>query len=295
MPLGAPIGSGLGICNPYNIRLIMEAVKVPVIVDAGVGTASDAAIAMELGVDGVLMNTGIAGAKDPLAMAHAMRMAVEQAVLPIRPAVSRRSSMPPPAARWKALLAPSSYPLWRDCVGAGPQGPLSGRGFERGEGPTEGNEEEAWHLAVPCPFRLYVVTDRHQTAGRPLEDVVAAAARGGAGAIQLREKDLSARELYALGARLQAVLAPYNVPLLINDRLDVALALDAAGVHLAGHSLPRPRPAVCSGPRSSLACRRIASKMPVRPWQKERILLCSVQSLKPPRKLPMALPRVYNA
>ena len=65
MPLGAPIGSGLGICNPYNIRLIMEAVHVPVIVDAGVGTASDAAIAMELGVDGVLMNTGIAGAKDP--------------------------------------------------------------------------------------------------------------------------------------------------------------------------------------------------------------------------------------
>ena len=77
MPLGAPIGSGLGICNPYNIRLIMEAVNVPVIVDAGVGTASDAAIAMELGVDGVLMNTGIAGAQDPLAMAHAMRLAVE--------------------------------------------------------------------------------------------------------------------------------------------------------------------------------------------------------------------------
>jgi thiazole synthase len=77
MPLGAPIGSGLGLCNPYNIRLVMEAVRVPVIVDAGVGTASDAAIAMELGVEAVLMNTGIAGAKDPLAMAHAMRMAVE--------------------------------------------------------------------------------------------------------------------------------------------------------------------------------------------------------------------------
>jgi thiazole synthase len=77
MPLGAPIGSGLGICNPYNIRLVMEAVSVPVIVDAGVGIASDAAIAMDLGVAAVLMNTGIAGAKDPLAMAHAMRMAVE--------------------------------------------------------------------------------------------------------------------------------------------------------------------------------------------------------------------------
>ena len=77
MPLAAPIGSGLGIRNPYNIRLIMEAVKVPVIVDAGVGTASDAAIAMELGCDGVLMNTGIAGAKDPIAMAKAMKLAIE--------------------------------------------------------------------------------------------------------------------------------------------------------------------------------------------------------------------------
>ena len=87
-------------------------------------------------------------------------------------------------------------------------------------------------------FRLYVVTDRHQTAGRPLAEVVAAAARGGVGAVQLREKDLSARELYDLGACLQEALSPYRVPLLINDRLDVALALDAAGVHLAGHSLP---------------------------------------------------------
>jgi thiazole synthase len=76
MPLGAPIGSGLGIRNPYNIRIILETVKVPVIVDAGVGTASDAAVAMELGVDGVLMNTGIAGARDPLAMAEAMNLAV---------------------------------------------------------------------------------------------------------------------------------------------------------------------------------------------------------------------------
>ncbi|MCI0371580.1 MAG: thiazole synthase [candidate division NC10 bacterium] len=77
MPLGAPIGSGLGIRNPYNIRIILEAVKIPVIVDAGVGTASDAAIAMELGCDGVLMNTAIAGAKDPVVMAAAMRHAVE--------------------------------------------------------------------------------------------------------------------------------------------------------------------------------------------------------------------------
>jgi thiazole synthase len=77
MPLGAPIGSGLGIRNPYNIRIMLEtAVKVPVIVDAGVGTASDATIAMELGCDAVLINTGIAGAQDPIAMATAMKHAV---------------------------------------------------------------------------------------------------------------------------------------------------------------------------------------------------------------------------
>ena len=77
MPLGAPIGSGLGIRNTYNIKIILETVSVPVIVDAGVGTASDAAIAMELGCDGVLMNTAIAGARDAVAMARAMRLAVE--------------------------------------------------------------------------------------------------------------------------------------------------------------------------------------------------------------------------
>ncbi len=76
MPLAAPIGSGLGVCNPYNIRIIKESVKVPVIVDAGVGVPSDAAIAMELGSDAVLMNTGIAGARDPLAMAEGMKFAV---------------------------------------------------------------------------------------------------------------------------------------------------------------------------------------------------------------------------
>jgi thiamine-phosphate pyrophosphorylase len=101
-------------------------------------------------------------------------------------------------------------------------------------------------------FRLYVVTDRHQTAGRSLEEVVTAAARGGAGAVQLREKDLSARDLYALGARLQTALSPYGVPLLINDRLDVALALDAAGVHLAGHSLPTAVARRVLGPRKLL-------------------------------------------
>ena len=77
MPLASLIGSGMGILNPWNLQLIMERVQVPVIVDAGVGTASDAAIAMELGCDGVLMNTAIAGAQQPVLMAAAMKQAVE--------------------------------------------------------------------------------------------------------------------------------------------------------------------------------------------------------------------------
>lgn len=77
MPLAAPIGSGLGICNPYNIRLILENARVPILIDAGVGTASDAAIAMELGCEGVLMNTAIAAAQKPVLMASAMKKAIE--------------------------------------------------------------------------------------------------------------------------------------------------------------------------------------------------------------------------
>ncbi len=77
MPLAAPIGSGLGIRNPFNIKMIIEQASVPVIVDAGVGTASDAAMAMELGADAVLMNTAIAEAKNPVMMAKAMRLGIE--------------------------------------------------------------------------------------------------------------------------------------------------------------------------------------------------------------------------
>ncbi|MCE9633290.1 MAG: thiazole synthase [Methylophilales bacterium] len=77
MPLASLIGSGMGILNPWNLQIIIENAKVPVLVDAGVGTASDAAIAMELGCDGILMNTAIAGAKDPILMASAMKKAVE--------------------------------------------------------------------------------------------------------------------------------------------------------------------------------------------------------------------------
>src|SRR3977135_1194649 len=87
MPLASLIGSGMGILNPRNLQLVIDKLKVPVLVDAGVGTASDAAVAMELGCDGVLMNTAIAAARDPVMMAQAMRKGVEagrQAVLPGR-------------------------------------------------------------------------------------------------------------------------------------------------------------------------------------------------------------------
>ena len=99
MPLAAPIGSGLGIRNPTNILIILEAASVPVIVDAGVGTASDAAVAMELGCTAVLMNTGIAGAKDPIKMARAMRLAVESGRLAyeagrIQPRLHAQASSP---------------------------------------------------------------------------------------------------------------------------------------------------------------------------------------------------------
>jgi thiazole synthase len=84
MPLGAPIGSGLGLRNPYSLQMIVEQAKVPVIVDAGVGTASDVAICMELGVAGVLVNTAISGAQDPVAMAAAMKLATEAGRLAYR-------------------------------------------------------------------------------------------------------------------------------------------------------------------------------------------------------------------
>ncbi len=108
MPLGAPIGSGLGICNRYSLAIIKERAAIPVIVDAGVGTASDAAIAMELGLDAVLMNTGIAAARDPEAMAHAMRLAVE---------AGRTAFL---AGRMpKRLFASASSPL-SDLIGSAP-------------------------------------------------------------------------------------------------------------------------------------------------------------------------------
>ena len=104
MPLGAPIGSGLGIRNPHNIVIILQAAKVPVIVDAGVGTASDAAVAMELGCDGVLMNTGIAGAKDPVKMAAAMRQAVLAGRLAFQAGRIPRKSYASPSTSMEGMI-----------------------------------------------------------------------------------------------------------------------------------------------------------------------------------------------
>ena len=110
MPLGAPIGSGLGIQNQNNIRIIKEQSRVPVIVDAGVGTASDAAIAMELGADAVLMNTAIALAQDPVAMAAAMRLAVEAGRLAFRAGRIPRRAHASASSPAEGLLSPGPSP-----------------------------------------------------------------------------------------------------------------------------------------------------------------------------------------
>jgi thiazole synthase len=104
MPLAAPIGSGLGVQNPVGIRLIIEQSQVPVIVDAGVGTASDAAVAMELGCDGVLMNTAIAEAKDPIKMARAMKLAVEAGRLAYQAGRMKRKMYADPSSPLAGLI-----------------------------------------------------------------------------------------------------------------------------------------------------------------------------------------------
>ena len=104
MPLAAPIGSGLGVQNPVQIRLIVEQSKVPVIVDAGVGTASDATIAMELGCDGVLMNTALAEAKNPILMARAMKLAVESGRLAYRAGRMPRKKYADPSSPLAGLI-----------------------------------------------------------------------------------------------------------------------------------------------------------------------------------------------
>jgi thiazole synthase len=110
MPAGSPIGSGQGVLNPNNIRIILETVKCPVIVDAGVGTASDVCLAMELGVDGVLLNTGVALAKDPVAMARAMGQACEAGYLAARAGRIRKKLYATASSPWEGIIEPVQRP-----------------------------------------------------------------------------------------------------------------------------------------------------------------------------------------
>ena len=195
MPLGSPIGSGMGICNPYNIEMICARSPVPVILDAGIGTASDAVLALELGCDGILLNTAIAKAHDPVRMAGAMRAAVD--------AGHRR--------------APG---------GPHPQAPLR-RGVEPAARPDR--------LSLPAP--LLVITDR-RGAARPLEEVVAAALRGGCRWLSLREKDLRHEERLALLDRIVALARPFGATVTVHGDLAAAAATGARRAS-AGRRLAR--------------------------------------------------------
>jgi len=110
MPAGSPIGSGQGVLNPNNIRIILETVKIPVIVDAGVGTASDVTLAMELGAEGVLLNTGVAHAKDPVAMARAMGLACESGWLAARAGRIEKKLYATASSPWAGLIEPAQRP-----------------------------------------------------------------------------------------------------------------------------------------------------------------------------------------
>lgn len=110
MPAGSPIGSGQGVLNPNNIRIILETLKCPVIVDAGVGTASDVCLAMELGADGVLLNTGIAHAKDPVAMARAMGQACEAGFLAARSGRIQKKLYATASSPWEGIIEPVKRP-----------------------------------------------------------------------------------------------------------------------------------------------------------------------------------------
>lgn len=110
MPAGSPIGSGQGILNPNNIRIILETIKVPVIVDAGVGTASDVTLAMELGAEGVLLNTGVAHAKDPVAMARAMGLACESGYLAARSGRIPKKLYATASSPWEGIIEPAKRP-----------------------------------------------------------------------------------------------------------------------------------------------------------------------------------------
>ena len=194
MPLGSLIGSGMGIANPAAIELICARSPVPVVLDAGIGTASDAALAMELGCDAVLVNTAIAKAHDPRRMAAAMRAGGRG-----RPA--RAARRPHPEAPLRRAVEPAARP---------------GR------------------LSLPAP--LLVITDR-RSAARPLEEVVAAALRGGCRWLSLREKDLASEERLALLERIVGLARPFGATVMVHGDLEAAKVF-GTGVHLPAGASP---------------------------------------------------------
>ena len=189
MPLGAPIGSGLGICNPHLIELICARSPVPVVLDAGIGTASDAALAMELGCSAVLLNTAVSKARDPVMMAKSMRAAVEGGRM----------------ARLAGRIPKLAH--------AEPSSPQFG---------LVGTNDRAMRLPDPP---LLLVTDRRQ-ARRPLPEVVAAALAAGCRWVSVREKDLPEDEQIALVRTLLPMARRHGARLTLHG--DAALAKAAA-------------------------------------------------------------------
>ena len=201
MPMGSPIGSGQGIPYFGRIQVIIEQASVPVVVDAGLGVPSDAAIAMELGADACLVNTAIAEAGNPALMGEAFAEGVR--------------------GGRKAFLA----------------GRIDEEGVRQRLQPAGGRRSVTERRSVlPLPI-VMLVTDRTACGDRRLEDVVEAAVEGGVNIVQLREKDLPAADLYGLALRLRQVVGSQAL-LLVNDRVDVALAAGAHGVELGGNGLP---------------------------------------------------------
>ena len=196
MPLGSLIGSGMGIANPCNIELICARSPVPVVLDAGIGTASDAVLAMELGCDAVMVNTAIAKSHDPRAHGGGdARSAVE-------------------GGAWRALA-----------------GRIPKRALRRAVEPAARPDR----LSLPAP--LLVITDR-RGAARPLEEVVAAALRGGCRWLSLREKDLASEERLALLERIVGLARPFGATVMVHGDLEAAKVFGdrcaSAGRRLAG-------------------------------------------------------------
>ena len=216
MPLGAPIGSGMGIRNPYNLSIIVEQAGVPVICDAGVGTASDAAIAMELGCDGVLMASAIARAQDPVKMAAAMRGAVESGRLAYEAGRIPRRLHARASTAMEGRAEFESRRIVRRVTHR-----AAGHG---GPGPQRRRE---WLGRA----RLYLVCEA-RPGGRDPEELLRPALQAGVDVVQLREKHGDEREIVRAGRVFRRLCDAYDALFIVNDRPELAIACAADGVHI---------------------------------------------------------------